>query len=105
MGGTDSHAHHHGQSHRESFAVPCGEAFLEAHTHDQAATVSMAICPDEGKGMAFADLAAALEGIACRVEEVGGIIGHIKAFAREDAFFARASVTQAGMGVDVYGDA
>ena len=105
MGETGRHAHHHGQSHRESFAVPCGEAFLETHMHDQAATVSMAVCPDEGKAMAFADLVAALDGIASRVEEAGGIVGHVKAFACESDFFARASVTQAGMGADCEGDA
>ena len=104
MGETGSHAHHHGQSHRESFAIPCGESFLEAHMHDQAATVSMVICPDEGTVMAFADLAAALESIASCVEEAGGIVGHIKAFAREGDFFARASITQAGEKAGCEGD-
>ena len=104
MSETSGHTHNHGQSHRESFAVPCGEAFLEAHTHDQATTVSVAICPGEGETMAFADLAAVLEGIACRVEEAGGIVGHIKAFAREDDYFARASVTQAGVEANCDGD-
>ena len=99
------HEHKHEHNHRESFAVECGEAFLEAHMHDQAATVSMAICPDEGKSMSFQVLVNALCDIAAGVEAMGGIVGHIKAFARDGDVFAHASVTEAGRIASKEGDA
>ena len=101
---TPEHGHHE-HSHRESFAIPCGEAFLEAHMHDQAATVSMALCPGEGSCIAFASLTDALQSIASQVEAKGGIVGHIKAFARQEGSFAHASVTEAGREPACEGDA
>lgn len=98
------HASHHERNHREQFAIACGEAFLEAHMHDQAATVSVALCPDEGFAISFEQLVSALSATASNVEAAGGIIGHIKAFAREDDVFAHASITDASRKPDAEGD-
>ena len=98
------HTPHHEHNHREQFAVACGEAFLEAHMHDQAATVSAALCPDEGSVISFEQLVSALSSIASNAEAAGGIIGHIKAFAREEDVFAHASSTDASRKPDVEGD-
>ena len=95
------HKHH---NHRESFEIPGAEAFLEAHMHDQAATVSMAICPSEGSVFAFAKLVETMRQIAADAEAAGGIIGHIKAFAREEDAFAHASVTTAELDPACEGD-
>ncbi|MBR0405480.1 MAG: hypothetical protein IJI68_09845 [Eggerthellaceae bacterium] len=97
-------AAHSGHGHRESFAVPCGEAFLEAHEHDQAMTVSVAICPEEGASIVFEELVEALRSIASGIEATGGIVGHVKAFARQDGAFAHASATEAGREPDCEGD-
>ena len=94
----------HEHNHRESFRIACGEVFLEAHLHDQAATVSMAICPDEGSTLAFALLVDAMRAIAARAEALGGIVGHIKGFAREGDVFAHASVTAADQQPTCEGD-
>lgn len=98
------HGHEHNHNYRESFAVASGEAFLEAHTHDQAATVSLAICPDEGASISFGNLADTLCDIAAEIEAAGGIVGHIKAFASQDGAFAHASVTEANRKPDLEGD-
>ena len=99
------HNHGHGHGRRESFASMGGEAFLEAHTHDQAATVSIAICPDEGRSISFTEIESALEDIARRIDAMGGIIGHIKAFARNDDYFAHASITDPHHTITSEGDA
>ena len=96
---------HHGHNYRESFAVACGEVFLEAHVHDQAATVSVAVCPDEGVKVAFGDIVSALSAVASAVEDAGGIVGHLKAFGSQDGSFANASVTVGDREPDVGGDA
>ena len=96
----EKHEHH---NHRESFAIPHGEAFLEAHMHEQAATVSIAICPDEGETLAFQTLVEAMCAIAVQAEALGGVVGHIKAFAQEGDAFAHASVTAADLAPDSAG--
>lgn len=100
----EHHAHHEHHNHRESFAINGAEAFLEAHMHDQAATVSAAICPAEGEAFAFARLVDAMREIASASEAAGGIVGHVKAFAREGDAFAHASVTAAGLEPACEGD-
>ena len=94
---------HH--SHRESFEIAGAKTFLEAHMHDQAATVSLAICPLEGTAFAFRTLLETMVIIASQVEAHGGIVGHIKAFAREGDRFSHASVTAAGFEPTCEGEA
>ena len=89
--------HHEHHNHRESFEIAGGEVFLEAHMHDQAATVSLAVCPGEGQVFSFETLIRAMREIATQAELLGGIIGHIKGFAREGEVFAHASVTAADL--------
>ena len=93
---------HHG--HRESFAVPDGEAFLVASAHDQAATVSMTLCPGAGERIPFGELTKKMEAVARVAEGAGGIVGHIKGFAREGEAYAHASVTEAGRAAQCGGD-
>ena len=63
--------------------------------HDQAATVSATVCARPEAGKTFDVLVGALQIVAQRVESAGGIVGHIKAYARSGEAFAHASVTDA----------
>ena len=101
MSGHEHHGHH---GHRESFAIPGGEAFLVAGAHDQAATVSMTLCPDAGERIPFGKIVEKMEAVARIAEDAGGIVGHIKGFAREDEAYAHASVTEAGRAAECEGD-
>lgn len=77
---------------------------MEAHTHEQAATVSLDIHPKEGSLRSFSDLVSAMQTIADAAEQAGGIVGHIKAFAKKGGVFARASVTAADLPPTYDGD-
>ena len=61
--------------------------------HDQAATVSVDIEVNNACTLRFGDIVEAMQAIAKAAEDAGGIIGHIKAFARQGDEFAHASVT------------
>jgi len=100
------HAHEHGHHHEHEEVVELSWAHveLEAHTHEQAATVSMNIHPKEGSPVAFADLVNTMQEIARASEQSGGIVGHIKAFAKRGDAFARASVTAADLPPTCDGD-
>ena len=97
------HEHHH-HSHMETLQLENALVELEAHTHEQAATVSMRIHPADGATIAFADIIAALQRIARAAEDVGGIVGHIKGFAKQGDAFAHASVTAADLDPTTEGD-
>lgn len=99
------HDHHHHDHHEETVETPWGTVRLEAHTHEQAATVSMALCPAAGKAMAFGSVVELMRQVAERAEAAGGIVGHVKAFARQGDAFAHASVTAAYLEPAVEGDA
>ncbi len=98
------HGHDHEHNHRESFQIACGEAFIEAHMHDQAATVSMAVCPDPSQTVRFDELVSCMQTVADQAEAAGGIIGHIKAFAKQGDAFAHASITSADIDPACEGD-
>ena len=100
-----NHAHHHHDHHEEALEAPWGTAWLDAHTHEQAATVSMALCPAAGKAIVFGDVVEFMRQVADKAEAVGGIVGHVKAFARQGDAFANASVTAAYLEPAVEGDA
>ena len=90
-----AHEHEHHHEHEAVVELPWARVELEAHTHEQAATVSMNIHPKEESPVAFADLVNIMQEIARSSEQSGGIVGHIKAFAKRDNAFARVSVGQA----------
>ena len=96
------HVHHH--EHEEVVELSWAHVELEAHTHEQAATVSMNIHPKEGSPVAFVDLVNTMQEIARASEQSGGIVGHIKAFAKRGDAFARASVTAADLPPTCDGD-
>ena len=98
------HGHHHHHSHAETLQLENAVVELEAHTHEQAATVSMRIHPADGTTIAFADIIAMLQRIARAAEDVGGIVGHIKGFAKQGDAFAHASVTAADLAPTTEGD-
>ena len=102
----DHHDHHHDHapSHKEACAIGGAQVSLEAHTHEQAATVSLDIRPAAGSGFAFQKLVSAMRALASEAEALGGIVGHIKAFAREGDAFAHASVTAADLPPESEGD-
>ena len=89
----DHDHHHHAHGTNESFETDAACISLEAHTHEQAATVSLDIHPKAGKTVAFSSLVKAMKAIAAGAEAAGGVVGHIKAYARDDSAFAHASVT------------
>lgn len=97
-----SHDHEHGTGHHDH-GLEITETFvlhglsdasgtMESHSHDGTATVSFTVRP-EAVPVPFADVVAKMQSIASEVEERGGIVGHIKAIARTEGAFARASVT------------
>ena len=99
------HAHHHHDHHEETLEISWGSVRLEAHTHEQAATVSMVLCPAAGKAVVFGDVVQLMRQVADRAEAAGGIVGHVKALARQGDAFAHASVTAAYLEPAVEGDA
>ena len=96
------HEHHHG--HEEATERAWAHVKLEAHTHEQAATVSMDIHPKSESCIVFANLVDIMQEIARASEQAGGIVGHIKAFAKRDGAFAHASVTAADLPSTCDGD-
>lgn len=97
------HVHHHDQVKRDSFELAQASIALEAHTHEQAATVSLRIRPKSGETVPFEIIVDAVRTIAANAEAAGGIIGHVKAFAREGDAFARVSATAADLPLDCKG--
>lgn len=98
------HDHDHGHEHGEAIELTRARVELEAHTHEEAATVSMDIYPNSGSTLAFCELVGAMQAIARAAEQAGGIVGHIKAFAKQDDVFGRASVTAADLPPTCDGD-
>ncbi len=92
-----SHGHHHRHGHVESVELSWASVDMEASSHEQASTVSVAIRPKPESEAAFSGLVDAMRSIARAVEDAGGIVGHIKAFAKRGDVFARASVTAADL--------
>ncbi len=90
----DGH-HHHG--HEETVRVDHANVLLEAHTHEQTATVSMTFEPDPDATLVFGDLVSLMQKIAEAIESAGGIVGHIKAYGKQEGDFVHASVTAAGL--------
>ena len=89
------HNHAHEHAHKRKVELGWGTAALESHTHEQAATVSATICAQSNSSTTFARLVEALQAVARQVESAGGIVGHIKAYAKLGDSFAHASATDA----------
>lgn len=99
------HAHEHEHEHglTESLELTLASCDIEAHSHEQASTVSVALQVKEGQELAFGKLVDVMVAVAERVESAGGIVGHIKASCNTGDDFARASVTAAGLAPQVEG--
>lgn len=97
-----AHAHHH--THSETIDLEWADIQFEAHTHEQAATVSMAIHPKAGCTATFSSLVDIMQNIARAAEASGGVVGHIKAFSKQGDAFAHASVTAADLAPTCEGD-
>lgn len=109
--GCHDHGHEHGHDHEhdhhehvETLDLAWARIELEAHTHEQAATVSMDIHPTGCSQIDFTDLVAIMQDIASASERKGGIVGHVKAFAKQGGAFARASVTAGDLAPTCDGD-
>ncbi|MBQ9003239.1 MAG: hypothetical protein IJ087_15425 [Eggerthellaceae bacterium] len=87
------HRHDHDHATHDAFETDAASISLEAHTHEQAATVSLDIHPKTGNAIAFSSLVDSMKTIADEAETAGGVVGHIKAYARDGVSFAHASVT------------
>ena len=98
------HDHHHEHAELRSIDFANFSAQFESHVHDQASTVSVTVEVSEGAALAFTAIIDVLCEIARNVESEGGVVGHIKAFAREGDAFAHASVTAADLPPEQEGD-
>ena len=89
----------HVSHHSPSAGVDASRArfWIKMGEHEQAVTASIAIEPLPGLRVRFDDVVGFMERVASYVEEHGGIVGHIKALAREGDVSAHASVVAAGM--------
>ena len=103
-GHAHGHEHAHEHVHEETIVLAWAHVELEAHTHEQAATVSAGIHPNETSSTSFSDLVNCMQAIASSIEQAGGIVGHIKAFAKQEDAFARGSVTAANLPPSCDGD-
>lgn len=101
------HDHHHHHEHARDRVIDLGWASvtLESHVHEQASTVSATICARADSAKCFDALVAALQAMAREAESAGGIIGHIKGYARDGESFVRASITDAQHAPICEGDA
>lgn len=99
------HGHSHAHAQERIVDFVWAEAALESHVHDQAATVSTTLHVRQDAGKAFGALVESLQSIAKQVESAGGIVGHIKAYARAGESFAHASATDAQHAPACEGDA
>ena len=98
-----SHDHHH--EHENALQLTWADITLSSHTHDQASVVSAAIKVREEGNTTFEALIGALRSIAVAAEAAGGIVGHIKGFARTGEAFVHASCTDANQPPQFEGDA
>ncbi|MBQ9042673.1 MAG: hypothetical protein IJ111_07645 [Eggerthellaceae bacterium] len=97
------HGHHH-HSHEETLKLAFATVNLEAHEHEQSSTVSMTFDVNAGSTLPFQSVISLMQDIAEQVEQAGGIVGHIKAYAKDGDAFARASVTAANLDPTYEGD-
>ena len=102
--GHEHHHHDHADVYERSVELEWGTAALESHVHDQASTVSATINARAETGKTFETLVQAMRDIARQAELSGGIIGHIKAYARAADSFAHASATDAQHAPSCEGD-
>ena len=100
------HAHEHEHEHgtHDVLESACATIHLESHTHEETATVSMDIEPHVDSALSFSDIVTLMQAVASAVESAGGIVGHIKAFARRDDAFVHASVTASYLDPECEGD-
>ena len=70
---------------------------LEAHTHEQAAAVSLRVQVKHDALLPCERIVRLLQDIAARAAASGGVVGHIKGFARQAGATFRVSVTAAGL--------
>lgn len=83
------HHHEHEHHHHEAEKIPS----VSVYTHD-IATVGSVKCRIPGTyEEALERLKACMQQTADRVEQLGGLVGHVKAFAREEARNCMISVT------------
>jgi hypothetical protein len=81
--GHEHHEHEHGESHNHAREREFGVVSVEAYTHDGAIVVSaeLALAAGDADAVRVA-LGHQIELIARELEDLGGIIGHIKAAVR-----------------------
>ena len=83
------HEHHHEHHHHEQEAFPA----VSVYTHETA-TVGSVKCRIAGEyEEALNRLQKCMEETAREVEAAGGLIGHVKAFAKEEARYCMISIT------------
>ena len=89
------HRHDHAEGRTRAIELGWADVALESHVHEQASTVSATIPAHAESGKTFEALIEALRITSENIEAAGGIMGHIKAYARSGESFAHASATDA----------
>lgn len=96
-------SHHHHIEPRE-FEYAAGTMVLESNIHEGAAVVSSKIALKTGCTLPSLQLAKVMAEVAEAIESVGGIIGHIKAFASDaNAQVIHLSITDASQAIHTEG--
>ena len=85
------HEHHHEHHHEEHEQDSC--PLVHVTTHDVAIVGTVKCIIKETYDDALDELQSCMKNVASAVEDAGGLIGHIKAFAKEDAKSCMISVT------------
>ena len=88
---THHHEHEHGHPHEHDHGSP-----IEITTHENAVIGTVRIRIPGSYDTALEDLRTRMDQTAREVEESGGMVGHIKAFAREETRTAMVSIPEPG---------
>ena len=89
------HTHHHEHEHRHPHEHDHGSP-IEITTHENAVIGTVRIRIPGSYDTALEDLRTRMDQTAREVEESGGMVGHIKAFAREETRTAMVSIPEPG---------
>ncbi len=87
------HGHHHEHEHEHHHDH---DAPIEITTHENAVIGTVRIRIPGSYDTALEDLRTRMDQTAREVEESGGMVGHIKAFAREETRTAMVSIPEPG---------
>lgn len=100
----DAHPHDHVPARTWSQDCDWAHLHFEGHEHDQASVITVTVKLLAGQEVPFSKLVAVAQQAARDVEAAGGIVGHIKGFAREGDTYAHVSITDSALPATESGD-